>query len=491
MSQLHPQHTAGEGLRDAEQEVIAHSSEFKKQLGLLDLTLTQILFIVGLSWVGAAGKLGPSHVVFWLLATALFYIPTAMVVIHLNKLMPLEGGLYQWARLGFNELVGFMVGWNLWVYVILLTSEIGLLTASNISYALGPGALWMGDSKWFITICSVAVTILLMGATVFGLGVGKWIHNAGGFLMIAIFVTLIGLPLVALARGEHIDYHPFPLAIPAVSLFSLNILGKMGFGALGGFEYVAILAGECRDPARTIGRSVIVSAPVIALMFILGTSSVLAYLKPDDIDLVAPIPQVLSLGFRPLGIAARVVPIVILSLLGLRLAQASVNFTANSRLPMVAGWDRLLPQWFTRLHPRYKTPVNSIVFVGAMVLCFGLAGIAGVGRQEAFQMIQSASIIFYALSYLAMLLIPLLGLRGRGVRIRAGLKIAAVSGFLMTLLNVALSIFPIVEVKSRLQFAGKVSGVIIVANVIGVALFVIGGRSRISSETAASAASAD
>jgi amino acid transporter len=349
----------------------------------------------------------------------------------------------------------------------------------------------MGDSNSFITVCSVLVTMILVGATVLGLGIGKWIHNAGGLIMIVMFATLIALPVVSVARGEHVDYHPFPIAMPAVSLLSLNILGKMGFGALGGFEYVAILAGECRDPARTIGRSVIVSAPVIALMFILGTSSVLAFLKPDDIDLVAPIPQVLSLGFRPLGVAARVLPVAILSLLGLRLAQASVNFTANSRLPMVAGWDRLLPQWFTRLHPRYKTPVNSVLFVGAMVLCFGLAGIAGVGRQEAYQMIQSASIIFYALSYLAMLLIPLVGLRGTGVRIGAGLKLAAVSGFMMTALNVALSIFPIVEVKSRLQFAGKISGVIILANIIGIAMFVVGGRGRGQQQAAATAASAD
>ena len=59
----------------------------------------------------------------------------------------------------------------------------------------------------------------------------------------------------------------------------LHALGKLGFGALGGFEYVAILAGECRSPARTIGRSVMVAAPVIAIMFILGTSSVLAFVE--------------------------------------------------------------------------------------------------------------------------------------------------------------------------------------------------------------------
>jgi len=71
--------------------------------------LTQIVFVVGTAWVGAAAKLGPSQVVFWLLAILLFYFPLATVVIYLNRLMPLEGGLYQWARLGFNDFTGFMV----------------------------------------------------------------------------------------------------------------------------------------------------------------------------------------------------------------------------------------------------------------------------------------------------------------------------------------------------------------------------------------------
>jgi glutamate:GABA antiporter len=127
-------------LRAAEQFIEGHSAIFKKELGLTDLVLTQILFIIGLSWVGAAAKLGPSHIIFWLLAILLFYIPSAVVVIYLNRLMPLEGGLYQWAKLGFNEFTGFMVAWNLWLYMIVLTSEIGLQVATYLSYALGPSA---------------------------------------------------------------------------------------------------------------------------------------------------------------------------------------------------------------------------------------------------------------------------------------------------------------------------------------------------------------
>src|SRR6266498_1887547 len=88
------------GFQREEERVEARSTGFKKELGLVDLALTQILFIVGLPWIGVAAKQGPSHVVLWLLAMLFFYIPSAVVVIYLNRIMPLEGGLYQWAKLG-------------------------------------------------------------------------------------------------------------------------------------------------------------------------------------------------------------------------------------------------------------------------------------------------------------------------------------------------------------------------------------------------------
>lgn len=465
-------------LRTAEQAIAAHSAVFKKELGLTDLVLTQILFIVGLSWVGAAAKLGPSHTVFWLLAIVLFYIPSAVVVIYLNRLMPLEGGLYQWAKLGFNEFIGFLVAWNLWLYVIVLTSEIGLQVATYLSYALGPRAAWLASSKWFIVTSSCVVIGALVLVSTLGLGVGKWVHNVGAVMMLVIFAALIALPLLNVWRGAIPSYQPLPLAMPAFTLFSLNILGKLGFGALGGFEYVAILAGECRDPVRTIGRSVLIAAPIIAVMFILGTSSMLAFLPPAQIDLIGPIPQVLNIGARPFGVAAQIVPVAILMVMCMRLAQASVNFTANARLPMVAGWDHLLPAWFTRLHPVRKTPVNSILFVGAMMLGVGLAGVTGVGEQEGFQLLQSGSIIFYGSTYLVMFAIPIIGLRGVEPRPPLWLRVAAVSGFLMTLLNLALSIFPIVEVKSQASFSLKVGTVAIVANLAGAAFFLVAEKKR-------------
>jgi len=92
-----------------------------------------------------------------------------------------------------------------------------------------------------------------------------------------------------------------------------------------------------------------------------------------------------------------------------------------------AGWDHLLPAWFTRLHPTRRTPINSALLVAALTLtlALALAGIAGAGRQEAFQLLQNASAIFYGVT-------PILGRAAPSV----SLLLAAASGFAMTLLCV-------------------------------------------------------
>lgn len=464
--------------REEESRVEERSAGFKKELGLTDLVLTQILFIVGLPWVGVAAKQGPSHIVLWLIAIALFYIPSALVVIYLNRQMPLEGGLYQWAKLGFNDLLGFMVAWNLWLFAILNTSEVGLQATQYIAYIMGPDSEWLTANVWFIGVVNTAIISTLIIITVVGLGVGKWVHKAGGVLMITIFACLLILPLLNLAKGTITEYHPFAIEMPVLSLMTLNLLGKMGFGALGGFEYVAIHAGEARDPVRVIGRSVIVAAPIIAVMFIMGTSSVLSLIPEDQIDLIAPVPQVLSVGFGPLGLIAGIASLTIVAMLSIRLAQSSVMFAGNTRLPMVAGWDNLLPSWFTKIHEKYRTPVNSILFVGAATLVMGIVGLIGVGKQEAFQLLWNASGVFYALTYLVMFAIPLVGLRASGQKIPLWLKTAAFFGFAMTLLFVALSIVPIVKVESQLLFALKIGGLIVITNLIGLGIFLAAKRKR-------------
>jgi amino acid transporter len=463
----------------AEHEVESHSVALKKPLGLRDLVLTQILFVVGSSWVGTAAKLGPSHLFFWLLAIVLFYIPQAAVVIYLNRLMPLEGGLYQWAKLGFSEFVGFIVAWNLWLLSITVIALGGMFVTTNLSYALGEAAAWMPNSKWCVSLISCALVAGLGWTGIRGLSLGKWVHNIGAFAMLLVYGALVALPFVSLARGELKQYQPLQIVAPTISIFyCFNIFSKLAVGGLSGFEYVAILAGETRAPARDIGRSVIIASPVIAVMFILGTSSVLAFIGNNQIDLIGPVPQTLRLGLRSFPIAGAIASVGILLMTVRSISSTSVHLTGSSRLPMVAGWDQLLPGWFSHLHPRYKTPINSIIFVGALTLAIAIASQVGAGIQEAFQLVDNAANVFYGIVYLVLFAIPIAG----AGTIRSGapiwLRIAASCGFAVSLLAVCFTVYPIIDVPSRLIFAAKIIGVSVIANVVGVTIFVLAKRRR-------------
>jgi len=461
-----------------QRRVEAHSAELKKELGLRDLVLQQIVYVVGVIWVGTAAKLGHSQVFFWLAAMLFFYWPQAAVVIHLTRRMPLEGGLYQWARLGLGDLAAFLVAWNLWIYAVVLIATIGLVVSTNLSYAVGPSGSWMATNKTFIMLLNAFLLCGLMVLAAVGLGVAKWLHNAGSVMLMTAFATLIALPFVHMARGTLPHYQPFAVAAPALSLLSLNIFGKLAMGALSGFEFVAVLAGETKDPERTIGRATIIAAPIIAAMFILGTSAVLAFVPIDKINLIGPIPQVLSLGFGATGAGTIAAAVAILLITGRTIANSSIVFTATTRMPMVAGWDDLLPRWFTTLHPRYRTPINSILFVGLVALAFGAVGIAGVGEQEAFQLLENAAGIFYGLTYLVMFAIPIIGMRHADAKPSLWLRIASISGFAVTGLYVVLSIFPIIDVTSWLSFAAKISGVVIGLNLAGLFLYLAAQRRR-------------
>jgi amino acid transporter len=147
---------------------------------------------------------------------------------------------------------------------------------------------------------------------------------------------------------------------------------------------------------------------------------------------------------------------------------------------MVAGWDHLLPDWFTRLHPRYKTPVGSILFVGLLILIFAVLANLGVGSQESYQLLNNGSGICYALTYLVMFAIPLVA---RGEKPSWSVRIGALSGFAMTLLYVVLSVFPIIDVQNSAAFTGKISAVILGSNAVGAAFFWNANRRRVAQST--------
>lgn len=457
-------------LQAQEAAVRVHSAELRKELGLFDLALAQILIIIVPEFFGTAVKAGSAHVVLWLLAIVLFFIPHAYVVAHLNRLMPLEGGLYEWARLAFSDRVGFLTAWNIWLLQTVQVSQIALVTTTYISYA-APRAAWIATSAPALVAASVVLIALMMFVSRLGLSLGKWVSNIGSLFTVFILTVLIVLPFFHAWRGRLPAYDPLPLMLPPMTLFSLSVFSKMTFGALSGFETVAIFAGESRDPARSIARSILISAPIIALLYILGTSGILAFVSPDAVDVIGPIPQALRSGFGLFGMVGPIVSIAILLLLLNYLSSYTFYFSANTRLPLVAGWDHLLPNWFTRLHPKYRTPVNSILFMGAVALAASVAVLIGAGNQESFVLLQTWAWTFYGLAYLVKFAIPIISPKEKGLRPAPWLRLGAACGFVVTLLFVLLSVQPVIPVASKLVYSLKVVGVVVSANMVGWMLY--------------------
>jgi amino acid transporter len=211
-------------MRTAQTTAVEH--RLRRQLGLRDLVLTQVLCVVGSSWVGVAAGLGRAQTITWIAAMLVFYLPMAGSVIALNRAMPLEGGLYVWAHKAFGDLAGFLTAWNIWVYGIIVTAAILYAIPTELSYLIGPSAAWLPENHIASTAIITATIAAITIAALRGLAVSKWIHNVGGIAILVVFAALIFLPLWAMTRHVPIHWTPLAIQLPPANLRSLAFFGR-------------------------------------------------------------------------------------------------------------------------------------------------------------------------------------------------------------------------------------------------------------------------
>jgi amino acid transporter len=478
---------------DVEEEVASHG--LRKELGLRDLVPMQILLVVGITWAGLAARQGSGHVIYWLLAILMLFLPVAGVVSYCVQIWPLEGGVYQWTKHAIGPFAGFISAWNFGFWALGAVSVLGIQTATSLSYALGPKAAWMENSTVLINSLSVGLFAVILLVNIPGFGIGRWVAHFGTAVTVLVTALLAVLilyhPHTSAAHPHVSPQRPFSLALPTVTLLTVNLFSKLTFNALTGLEQVAVFAGETRNAAKTILRSAWIGAPIIAVLFILMSGSMLTYVPADKIDLTGPIPQVLATAFAGgntatattdwglmLGRAAILVLAIAL------VAQFAVIVAETSRLPMVAAWDHLIPAWFTRLHPRYRTPTRSITVIVLLSVAMCFFASSGASAQEAFQLIAVSANIGYAIYYLLMFAVPLVAGSRFGKPPGWLLKIACCSGIFVTLLSVVFSLVPVVEVRSPWVFAVKVSLTALAANLVGGAIYWRGNRIKRREEQA-------
>ena len=213
-----------------------------------------------------------------------------------------------------------------------------------------------------------------------GLALGKWVHNVGGVVHMITFAALILLPLFALSRAMGAGYQPFTLQFPTFTEYNINVASKLALGALTGFEYIAIARRRdafTRAQHRTFGGDFSANhrGNVHPWHELGGRIYPARSRRRDWTDSAGAFDW-----FGSLGWVGAIGSIAILGIAVRTIALMSLYFVGNTRLPMVAGWDRLLPAWFSRLHPKYKTPINSILFVGAVTMVIGSGELDGRTR---------------------------------------------------------------------------------------------------------------
>jgi amino acid transporter len=455
---------------EASSEPQAQARQLRRELRLADLVLMQVLLVTTETCIGIAARQGPTHVVFWVCGILLFFVPLAVVVRFLGSILPIEGGVYEWATVGLSPFFGFIAAWNFWIYSIFLTSSLGISIAESLSYAGGPSSPWMTTGFWHVTAVNLVVFSLILAVNVRGFRLGKWVSHAGTAAMLAVQLTIITLLFVR-PHGQAPPQRPFSWTLPPLTIMSLNLLTKVTFTGLNGGEQIAVFAGEMRDPARSIGRSLWIAAPIIALLYILSTGSLLSYVPAAKIDLAAPVSQLLGAALGVSHSTSWIAVGGVSAIIALSIAQYTVIVAETSRLPLVAGWDGLLPSWFARLHSRHRTPTHALWFI--VLCCFGLATVSllGVARQEAFQLVVTAAQAAYGVYYLMLFAIPL-GIRtslprqpGFVVRLCAGVGTAA------TLTAIAFQVLPVVGVGNHWSFGMKVTSALLLANLIGAFLY--------------------
>ena len=162
----------------------------KRVLGRRDLVLLFVVAVFNLNVLPSIAANGGVTIWLWLVALFLFFWPQGVAVIELAHRYPGEGGVYLWAKEVFGDFHGFLSGWCYWTNNMMYVPTVMLYFVGVSVYVLGAGHQSLADNKLFALITSLALLALLTVLNIVGLGVGKWINNAG-----AIGTGIAGFPL--------------------------------------------------------------------------------------------------------------------------------------------------------------------------------------------------------------------------------------------------------------------------------------------------------
>ena len=180
-------------------------------------------------------------------------------------------------------------------------------------------------------------------------------------------LKLIPLSLIVLVGLQYLNPGIFTQAeFPPIDGLGETILVLLY--AFVGFEGAVVPAGEARDPRRDIPRALVGTILGITALYVLIQMVVIS-VEPDVGASKTPLIDVSLMLFGPAG-AALIAAGAVFSITG---NNSSMMFS-GPRMVYAMSRDKLLPAWFGRVHERWGTPANAVIFIGSVALFLALSG---------------------------------------------------------------------------------------------------------------------
>jgi amino acid transporter len=431
--------------------------------------LFNLAAVLGLRWLATAAKAGPSAIGLWILAGLFFFVPQGLVVAELSSRFPQEGGIYQWTKRALGERHGYVCGWCYWINNVLYYPSLLMSAAVIGTYAIGRGDSALATSWAYVLPVTLICLWVAAALNIVGVGTGKWLQNAGGIgsYVPGVIVVVLAIEYVATGRPSANPITPSNVAPNLRSLQGLNLWASIAF-AFAGLELASSMGGEVRDPRRTLPRSVLVSAPLIAAAYILGTWALLRIVPASDVNIVAGLLQSISTGARTLSPALWwLAPLAAAAYTLGNIGGVGAWLTAPARVAFAIGLDRYFPPSFGRVHPKWKTPYVAILVQAVLATAFLFVSVLGKGTtvERAYLVILDTQLLIYFIPYvylfLSFLLLPRSDAPSDVVRVPGGwigARAVGASGLIVTLLAMAIAMVPPDGDSDPLLFELKVVG---------------------------------
>lgn len=445
-------------------------------LTLRDMVLFHVVAVVSLRWLATAGAAGPSSITLWILAALFFFIPQGLAVSELAARYPDAGGIYAWTKRAYGEGHGFLCGWCYWVNNVLYPPNLLMSTAVIATFAIGHANTGLADRWAYVLPATLGMLWFAVLLNIVGVSTGKWLQNVGALGTYIPGALLIGFGIYAITQGPPANPLHLHDLIPDLGNFSeINLWASIAF-AFAGLELAAVMAGEVKNPARTLPRSILIAAPMILVVYIIGTIAVLILVPVPDINIVSGFLQAISAGAAKVGIAGGWLAAVCAGMFVIgNIGGIGAWLSGPARVALMIGLDRYFPPAFGRIHPTWKTPYVAILVQATLATLFLLVVVLGKGTtvERAYLIVLDTMLLIYFIPYIYLFLGYLKFTRHTPTPSAHGLKAVLVgaSGLTLTLLAMVVAMVPPTDTASVLLFELKVAGGAVFFVALGGALY--------------------